>query len=73
MLLLQRLLAILLLCIATGALRAEQKPAAGAVERFERGLLWRIDKPGITPSYVFGTIHIDDPRVLKLPPAVTRA
>jgi uncharacterized protein YbaP (TraB family) len=44
-----------------------------ATQPFERGLLWRIDKPGLAPSYAFGTIHIDDPRVLDVPPSVTRA
>ena len=48
-------------------------PAPAAPQRFEQGLLWRIEKPGVAPSYAFGTVHIDDPRVLKLPPAVTRA
>jgi uncharacterized protein YbaP (TraB family) len=36
----------------------------------EKGLLWQIDKTGLTPSYLFGTIHSDDPRVTKLPPVV---
>jgi hypothetical protein len=36
----------------------------------EKGLLWQINKAGLTPSYLFGTIHSDDPRVIKLPPAV---
>ncbi|BAL26448.1 hypothetical protein AZKH_4168 [Azoarcus sp. KH32C] len=40
---------------------------------FEHGLLWEISRPGIAPSYLFGTMHIADPRVLKLPPAVSKA
>jgi uncharacterized protein YbaP (TraB family) len=36
-------------------------------------LLWRVSKPGIAPSYVFGTIHIADPRVLELPEPVSLA
>ena len=42
-------------------------------ERFSKGLLWRVSKPGVAPSYVFGTIHIADPRVLDLPEPVSRA
>ncbi len=73
MLRLQCLIAALVLGFAITAHPAEQDLASGKAERFERGLLWRIEKPPISPSYVFGTIHIDDPRVLKLPPAVDRA
>lgn len=32
----------------------------------EKGLLWKIDKPDITPSYLFATIHYDDPQVIRL-------
>jgi len=37
----------------------------------ECGLLWRVEKPGVAASYLFGTIHSADPRVLALPKAVT--
>jgi len=38
-----------------------------------RGLLFRIDRPGVAASYVYGTLHSDDPRVTALPPPVARA
>ena len=39
-----------------------------------QGLLWRIDGPrDAAPSYLFGTMHSDDPRVVDLDPAVERA
>jgi uncharacterized protein len=38
-----------------------------------RGLLWRIEVRGQAPSYVFGTIHLADPRVTDLPPPVRDA
>ncbi len=38
-----------------------------------QGLLWRIETPGSTPSYLFGTIHLTDERVTKLPPQVVKA
>ena len=46
---------------------------ANAAERFAHGLLWRVSRDGVAPSYVFGTIHVGDPRVLDLPQAVARA
>lgn len=46
---------------------------AGAVQRFGEGLLWRIEKPGVEPSHVFGTLHAGDPRLAPLPGAVLQA
>jgi uncharacterized protein YbaP (TraB family) len=40
---------------------------------FTHGVLWEISKPGIPASYLLGTIHSDDPRVIRLPPAVVLA
>ncbi len=31
------------------------------------GLLWRVEKPGNDPSYLFATVHSEDRRVLDLP------
>lgn len=41
----------------------------------ERGLLFRLEQPasGDAPSWLFGTIHSDDPRVTQLPAAVLDA
>lgn len=47
-------------------------PARGA-RRFEHGLLWRLAGKGGPASHVFGTIHVADPRLDELPPAVRRA
>ena len=46
-------------------------PVAG--QRFDRGLLWRVEGAGAPPSHVFGTIHLADQRVTQLPQPVTRA
>jgi uncharacterized protein YbaP (TraB family) len=71
----QHLAAILLCCFGVSTVCAERVQVAppAALERYDHGILWRIEKPGAAPSYAFGTIHIDDPRVLDLPPAVARA
>jgi hypothetical protein len=37
---------------------------------FDKGLLWRVEKPGAAPSYLFGTVHLADERVTTLPHAV---
>ncbi len=35
-----------------------------------RGLLWKIEGAAAAPSYLFGTVHSDDPRVTHVPSAV---
>jgi len=47
--------------------------AATAAVPDARGLLFRLDKAGIAPSYVFGTLHSGDPRVTSLAAPVSRA
>ena len=54
---------LLLLFLAAGATRAES----------ENALLWRLETPQGAVSYLFGTIHSEDPRVLELPDPVKRA
>lgn len=38
-----------------------------------RGLLWKVEKEGLKPSYLFGTMHLTDPRVTALTPAAKAA
>jgi uncharacterized protein YbaP (TraB family) len=38
-----------------------------------RGLLWKVEKDGLAPSYLFGTMHLTDGRVTTLRPAVRQA
>ena len=38
---------------------------AGAAQ--QTGILWRIERTGVQPSYLLGTVHSDDQRVLQLP------
>jgi len=45
---------------------------AVAAGPYDSGLLWRLEKSGSPPAYLFGTVHVDDPRVTRLPEAVTR-
>ncbi|GEO85753.1 MULTISPECIES: TraB/GumN family protein [Alphaproteobacteria] len=32
-----------------------------------KGIFWRIEKEGVSPSYLLGTMHVTDPRVLTMP------
>ncbi len=58
-----------------GLTRSEQAPlvAVSAAPVVENTLLWRVERSGLRPSYVFGTIHSEDPRVAELPPSVIQA
>jgi len=47
--------------------------ASAAAEPFGHGLLWKIERPGGRPSYLYGTMHSEDPRVITLPAAVRDA
>ena len=61
---------LLILCLVLGIAARAQTPA-GAVRATEKPFLWRIDGP--VPSYLYGTVHVPDPRVLALPEVVQRA
>jgi hypothetical protein len=60
--------------IALLALSATIVGAAVAAEKargsYDRGLLWKVEKPGVAPSYLFGTVHVADQRVTALPDVV---
>ena len=47
-----------------GLAEARAKRADGLVNA--DGLLWRVDKPGVAPSYLFGTIHSTDDSAIAL-------
>lgn len=38
-----------------------------------KGNFWRIEKAGTAPSYLLGTMHVTDPRVLEMPTAASPA
>ena|SRR5437762_2929539 len=61
------------LCRVGLALVVALSVPSAASEPFAQGLLWRLDKAGIPPSWVFGTLHSNDPRVKTLPTPVARA
>jgi uncharacterized protein YbaP (TraB family) len=64
-------LAVALLLAACAEVREAAAPAPDHVNG--QGLLWRIDHESAQPSYLFGTMHVSDRRVLELPGSVRKA
>lgn len=77
-------LAVLLALLVCGNAQAE--PAAGECRpfrvvdgdyagppRFDRGLLWKLSHNGGASSFLFGTIHVADERIVSLPDPVAEA
>lgn len=69
-------------CTGKDMLAQMQREEPAALERIraeaanvENGgaLLWKIEKEGVEPSYLFGTMHMADPRVVKLSDAAQAA
>jgi len=52
---------------------ANQPSEANTTQKKSIGLLWKISKKNTPTSYLFGTMHSEDERVISLPPAVTKA
>lgn len=38
-----------------------------------KGIFWKIEKAGLPPSYLLGTMHVTDPRVLAMPAGAEEA
>lgn len=38
-----------------------------------KGIFWKIEKAGLSPSYLLGTMHVTDPRVLAMPMGASEA
>lgn len=61
------------------ALKTDDPTAARTIDDAARatpngtGLLWKVEKDGTAPSYLFGTMHMTDPRVTALPPGAQAA
>ena len=53
--------------------KLEAIKAEAARTRNGAGRLWKIEKEGLEPSFLFGTMHMTDPRVVTLPPQAQAA
>ncbi len=56
-------IALAVLCLAAAASPA----SAGERLSYGKGLLWKVERQGVEPSWVFGTMHVSDERVTALP------
>ena len=66
----KKLVSVALSCLLVAAVGFAA--AGDAPAKFSKGLLWKIEKTATRPSYVFGTIHLDDVRVTDLPAPVKK-
>jgi uncharacterized protein len=60
-----------LLISLSAAISVASQTAGTQIRPTEKPFLWRIDGP--VPSYLYGTVHVPDQRVLALPDVVKRA
>lgn len=58
---------------ARGPEVAKRLDAAAAATTNAKAILWRLEKEGIPPSHIFGTVHVSDDRVNNLTPAIQHA
>lgn len=65
--------------VATPATRQDCRPDEETTQKttrplvYSNALLWKISKKGQQASYIFGTIHVSDPRITNLPEPVHAA
>lgn len=59
---------LIFICLFATVAFAEKR----STEQAQQGVLWSIKKEGIRDSYLLGTIHLGDPRVTRLSPALTK-
>lgn len=66
---------VVLMCVLSAAVSLQAAAQAENQIRIlhPKGLLWKIDRPGYVPSYIYGTMHVGDPRVVELPVPVEDA
>ena len=57
----------------TNAFTIGEAANSANAQEIDKALLWKVERSGLRPSYVFGTIHSEDPRVAELSPAVVQA
>lgn len=68
------LLLLVLCAVGTTSAAATEAAPPPSPPSYDKGLLWKVETKGRrAPNYVFGTIHVSDPRVTNLPKPVREA
>jgi len=76
MILQHNLIKAFLFCLAlllSNVLHAEVTAEFISETGYDKGILWKISSAGGKISYLFGTIHVDDPKVVRLNRKLVRA
>ncbi len=63
---------VLWMLLSTSVALASPPQTADAIA-LGQGLLWKVEKPGLKPSHVFGTMHVGDAEVTTLAAPVEKA
>jgi len=65
---------LIFMAVPSAIASAETVAPLNCQERpFDKGRLWKVSKVGSLPSYIFGTMHSKDPRILQLPGIIMQA
>lgn len=67
-----RLTGLFLVALVASGAAAQANESDGGIP-FGKGRMFEISRPGAAPSFVFGTMHVSDHEVLRLPGPVARA
>ncbi len=76
MILQRNIIKLFLFCVAlllSNALHAEVTAHFITETGYDKGILWKISSAGGKNSYLFGTIHVEDPKVTRLNRKLVRA
>ncbi len=60
-------------CPPQQALKESAVDDSNASGPYAKGMLWKIERPGASASYLFGTMHLSNRQITRLPPAVALA
>lgn len=66
---LKRWIVVMVALLLVPWMKAGFAAPALAPTQVDQGLLWKLEKPGVKPSYLLGTMHSEDAAIVELPEA----